>query len=486
MSRIASSIHLGSLAGRKIKFVAPVTTDLLHGGAKASLRLRWSGGAIPAGVEFVATWRSIELDSEVIAARTVLLTTVEPGATDPGAADLMEMSASRATTASPSPIEVPIVAVPRRNVSVTVPARTVRSKGRSITLSVVAPPEPGRYVLDVQLRDAGRTSLPARERIHIPGVEVRVFDDRSVTYDLDPSPDGAGVVVRITNTGLVTIPADPGLAPFSSGAKTEAVRSLVTVAASASASTGLDGVRLVASPLVDDLVPGASISFTVPDVEALTGRTTNWISASLSVVGNADWLGASSSIGGWLATAGADATVTPTPMPSPTATATPSPTPIPTTTPMATPKPTARRRAQANRQADRQAHGEAEDEAGRQDLLGAQRQDHVPRWLGQRPGSRLPRRQRRVVHQPGRDRDLQLHRHIGALDRSAGSDPGLALVLIDGRAVARVNLWRSSYVAQAVLFQRTFRNTGRHKLTIKVLSSSGHPYVAIDGFTVRS
>ena len=300
----------------------------------------------------------------------------------------------------------------------TVPARTVRSKGRSITLSVVAPPEPGRYVLDVQLRDAGRISLPARERVHVPGVEVRVFDDRAVTYNLEPSHDGAGVAVRITNTGLVTIPADPGLSPSSSGVKTEAVRSLVTVAASASASTGLEPVRLIASPLVDDLVPGASISFTVPDVEALTGRTTNWISASLSVAGNADWLGASSSIGGWLATTGADATLTPTPMPSPTA------------DPDCNPDGDGRthRDAQADRQADRQAdpqaHGEAEDEAGRQQLLRAQRQDHVPRWLGQRPGSRLPRRQRRVVHQPGRNRDLHVHRIVRALDRSAGLNPG--------------------------------------------------------------
>jgi hypothetical protein len=37
-----------------------------------------------------------------------------------------------------------------------------------------------------------------------------------------------------------------------------------------------------------------------------------------------------------------------------------------------------------------------------------------------------------------------------------------------------------------VLFQRSFRATGRHTLTIKVLSTPSHPCVAIDGFTVRS
>jgi hypothetical protein len=52
--------------------------------------------------------------------------------------------------------------------------------------------------------------------------------------------------------------------------------------------------------------------------------------------------------------------------------------------------------------------------------------------------------------------------------------------------VARINLWQSSFVARSVLFRRTFRTTGRHTLTIKVLSAPGRQYVAIDGFTVTS
>ena len=47
-------------------------------------------------------------------------------------------------------------------------------------------------------------------------------------------------------------------------------------------------------------------------------------------------------------------------------------------------------------------------------------------------------------------------------------------------------MWRSSFVPRAVLFKRSFRTSGRHTLTIKVLSMPGHPYVAIDGFIVRS
>ena len=41
----------------------------------------------------------------------------------------------------------------------------------------------------------------------IPGVEVRVWGDRAVSYDLEPSLDGTGVVVRVTNTGRDAIPA---------------------------------------------------------------------------------------------------------------------------------------------------------------------------------------------------------------------------------------------------------------------------------------
>ncbi len=65
-----------------------------------------------------------------------------------------------------------------------------------------------------------------------------------------------------------------------------------------------------------------------------------------------------------------------------------------------------------------------------------------------------------------------------------GPTRGLALVLLDGQAVARVDLWRSSFVARAVLFKRSFDTVGQHTLTIKVLSMPSRPYVAIDGFVV--
>jgi hypothetical protein len=65
-----------------------------------------------------------------------------------------------------------------------------------------------------------------------------------------------------------------------------------------------------------------------------------------------------------------------------------------------------------------------------------------------------------------------------------GPTRGNALVLLDGRAVARVDLWRTSFVARSVVFRRAFHATGRHTLTIRVLRMTNHPYVAIDELIV--
>jgi hypothetical protein len=67
-----------------------------------------------------------------------------------------------------------------------------------------------------------------------------------------------------------------------------------------------------------------------------------------------------------------------------------------------------------------------------------------------------------------------------------GPTRGRALVLVDGRAVARVDMWRSTFAPRAVLFKRSFGTSGPHTLTIKVLPMPSHPYVAIDELVVRS
>jgi hypothetical protein len=137
--------------------------------------------------------------------------------------------------------------------------------------------------------------------VHIPSVEVRVWSDRAVTYDLAPSPDGTGVVVRVTNSGLVTIPAvQDSNSSASRDPDARVARSVVTLTASTNDPTNPSPVRLLETSLATDLLPGASVSFDVPGIAAKTGRTTNWLSADLSVLGDPTWLDVHSPAGAWL------------------------------------------------------------------------------------------------------------------------------------------------------------------------------------------
>jgi hypothetical protein len=58
-------------------------------------------------------------------------------------------------------------------------------------------------------------------------------------------------------------------------------------------------VQLLASPLVEPLQPGASVSFEVPGIAAATGRITNSLSVDLTVLGDPTWLHAHSPTGAW-------------------------------------------------------------------------------------------------------------------------------------------------------------------------------------------
>ncbi len=485
VSRIATSIHLGSIAHRSITFAAPVSSGPLHGGSQARVRLTWTGGAVPKGVEFVASWQPISLDSDVVAAATSGPAT--------GAAD----GATPPTGDPRGPTRVA--------------ARRVGTTTRSITLAVAAPGEPGTYLLDLEMRDAGRGPLPAAERLDIPGAEVRVWGDRAASYDLASSPDGTGAVVRITNTGRAAIPAVPSQAsPGPRDPEARAARTIVTVTASSSDAVNPRPVVLLTAPLTADLAPGASVSLGMPAIEAATGRKTNWLSVNLSVLGDATWLAASSTGGGWFSNAGPKAlgstgtagqggtaahdtapTVaqappqapTPTPRPGPTqtprprtATVAPPPAPRPTPKPVvtvtaspaaapaATPAPARVTRSYSEHSGAIAYHGNWGD---------------AP-YGGYIGGSVA------WSKTPGSTATFTFTGSAVSWLGPKGPTRGMALVLLDGRAVARVDMWRSSFVARGVLYQHSFGATGRHTLTIKVLRTPNHPCVAIDGFTVRS
>ena len=519
VSRIATSIHLDSIARRSITFAAPVVSGPLHPGDRASVRLAWRGGAVPKGIEFVAHWEPIELDSEVAGATVASPVTGAPvlaGAADTAAA------AALAASAGPSMVTTTRHAqVPARPTSVT--ARRARTGSRVITLSVAGPREPGTYVLDVEMLDAGRRPLPAADRLDIPGVEVHIWADRAVGYDLQPGHDGTGAVVRITNTGRVTIPSAPDqAAPGSRDPEAETARSLVTVTASSGDPAEPQSVVLLAAPLAADLLPGASASFGVTGIVAATGRTTSWLSVNVSVLGDATWLAASSTAGAWFsgaeppaspataspatasaATASPATTASPTatraPAPAPTATPTPtatattrptpkaSPAPSPTPAPMATPTP-----------APKATSKSTASPSPRPAKAATRAPAHVTKRYSEHSGAIAYRggwASARGAYDggavawsktPGAAATFTFRGSSVRWIGPKGPTRGLALVILDGRTVARVNLWRPTFVARSVLFKRSFRTTGRHTLTIRVLSTPGHPYVAIDGFVVRS
>ena len=291
VSRIANSIHLHTLRGRKIRFADPIVSGTLHAGDGASVSLGWVGGAIPTSVEFVATWEPIALDSDAL--------TIEPSGvatTGVGAIDT--------TTPSIDPANLPLAA-PGPNAAdakraTTVAASMVRAATRRITLSVATLVPPGSYRLGIEMRDLGGRLLPAKERISIPSVEVRVWGDRAVMYDFEPRPDGDGAVVRITNTGRVAIPAtSPHVLSASRDPDTVVARSFVTVTASATDPTNPAPVQVITSPLAADLMPGATVTLDVPGIEALTGRATNSLSVDLIVLGDPSWLGPYSPARAW-------------------------------------------------------------------------------------------------------------------------------------------------------------------------------------------
>jgi hypothetical protein len=498
VSRLATSIHLNSIAGRSITVAAPVVSGPLHGGDQASVHLTWKGGAIPAGVEFVATWEPIELDSEIIAAATA-----SPAIGNAGAGDATGSPAAP-STASPTASRGPAQATPTPNAPgasrpTSVAARRVRVGARSITLALPAPREPGSYVLDVEMRDAGLRPLPAAEQVDIPSVEVRVWGDQAVSYDLEPSLDGTGAVVRVTNTGRATIAAAPNQASaVSPDPEPQTARSIVTVTASSSDPSNPAPVLLVALPLVADLLPGASVSVDVPGIDAATGRTTNWLSVNLSVLGDATWLAAYSPAGAWFSDAGFGApassgtagqagaaapanpaTGTPTtvaPAPTPTPTPAPTGTPIPTPTRTAMPTPSAVP-AVSTTPARAPVTRTYSEHSGAITYRGSWGNAPYGGYIGGNVAWSTT---------PGATATFTFTGSSVSWLGPKGPTRGLALVLLDGRAVARVDLWRSSFLARAVLFKHGFGAVGRHTLTVKVLSMPSRPYVAIDGFAVTS
>jgi hypothetical protein len=485
VSRIANSIRLGTLRGRAISFSAPVVRDDLNGGERATVQLRWAGGAIPARLEFRATWVPVVLDAELVDAST------STGAAKP----------------------------------VTVKARRASSTANAINLTAATPRQPGRYRLQVTMVDVKGAALPSADRITIPNAQVRIWGDHAVGVTVQPGAHGTGVSVRITNTGRKTIPALPDwAASVPSEEEIQDVRTTVTVTATSVELAGAAPVVLLAVPLADDLLPGKSITIDVPGINATTARTRNWLSVDLRLADDPAWraaylpvgvLRSGTALGGLThptpgrpesraakgtqpgsaahhvapaktpaPTAAPTSRPTPVPTPKPTPAPTPKPTPIatpaPSAMPAATPAPTPPHKAKP---APTPAPSREPVTRTASERTGAIR--YRGGW-GSAPHRGYMGGRVAWSKDPGATATFTFTGSSVKWVGPMGPTRGRALVLIDGRVVARVSMRRASFVPRAVVFKRTFKSTGRHTLTIKVLSSPGHQTVAIDGFIVRS
>jgi hypothetical protein len=65
-----------------------------------------------------------------------------------------------------------------------------------------------------------------------------------------------------------------------------------------------------------------------------------------------------------------------------------------------------------------------------------------------------------------------------------GPTRGKARILVDGHYLKTVDLYARSFSARRAVFSKSWSKAGAHRLTIEVLGTAGHPYVAIDGFSV--
>jgi hypothetical protein len=496
VSRIATSIHLDSIRHRSITFASPEVSGTLHGGSQARVRVTWKGGTLPKGIEFVATWLPVELDSEIVAAAAADLQ-ADAAIPDPAQASTLSGAADLAATASlstPDPAHVARVT----HTAVSVDAKRGRAAAHSIMLTVAAPDKPGAYRLDIELRDIGRRQLPAADRADVPATDVRVWGDRAVDYDLSPGPDGTGAIVRVTNTGREAIPAAPPLTALQPGdPEAQVERSVLIVSASTDGPGSEAPVQLVAAPLRADLHPGASVSFSVPGLDAATTGAASWLSVNLSVLGDPAWLAATSTYGEWLAAPVVATTPTPSPVApaaTPRATATPapvtspSPRPTPTAAPLATPRATLAPVATPRPRPAPVATPRPTRAPARTTKTYSERAGTI-RYRGgwaSAPNSGYLGGSVAWSKTVGATAAFTFTGSSIAWVGPKGPTRGAALVLLDGKPVARVSLWRSTFVTRTVLFKRTFRTTGRHTLTIRVLSVPSHPTVAIDGFIVRS
>lgn len=287
IARIANSMAIPTLAGRTFQFATPVVKGTLLAGRTATVTVKArpadGGGNLPDGLTVAARWRPVSV-----------VETTAPPAKAP--ALLPEFELIEGST-----------------------------RGGSISAAITPPDLPGRYRLELQLRDSDETPLTDGSRLAIPGIQVRVHAQDAVTYDLRQTADGLSITV--SNVGRKAIAA------IGTG---KAASVLTTVAVWSMPRRG-PAALLTRIPLAADLKPGNRWSGVIP-TEVLADAVPGVLLLRLEVAGSPMRL--TTSPPGVFSLALAEAPESkPNPSPTNTPGATPEPTAEPTTAPEASAEP---------------------------------------------------------------------------------------------------------------------------------------------------
>ncbi len=207
---IANNIVLSTLANRRVRFAAPSLGELSTGRA-AVLTVSTRSGSLPDGLE--AAYRFV-------------------------------------------PVAVVEAAMPNGQLPSVDPSFRLadgESHNGAFRLTITTPARPGRYRLELQVRDSDGTPLTEYGVPAIPATTLRVFGSDAVTYQL--SQVGTGLRVTVRNVGRQVIPA-VGIADPAAQGGTAAT---ATTATATPAIPGPSGANLpAASADPTGAIPGPS------------------------------------------------------------------------------------------------------------------------------------------------------------------------------------------------------------------------------------
>ncbi len=228
ITHLANGIVLSTLSARGIAFDQPLVGDASTGRA-VDVTIKVSSGELPNGLR--AAYRFVPV---------AVVEAGSPGGSVPRLDPIFRLSAGE----------------------------SLRNR---LKISVEAPARPGRYRLEVELRDSDGTKLTEYDVPNIPNAGVRVFGSDAVSFKLRQDP--AGLTVVVTNEGRRAIPP-VGAVPADSAVPADGTAEPAPSLTSLSAwLVGADGTPSLFSttPLDHEIAPGGTWTtrIAIPDEASL-------------------------------------------------------------------------------------------------------------------------------------------------------------------------------------------------------------------------